>query len=38
VKDTVGTTVEVRVADPETLPRSTGKLERPTGNRERTGA
>src|SRR5215204_2761490 len=28
VKDTVGTTVEVLVVDPETLPRSVGKLQR----------
>jgi phenylacetate-CoA ligase len=28
VKDSVGTTVEVRVVDPETLPRSVGKLQR----------
>ena len=28
VKDTVGTSVEVLVVDPETLPRSVGKLQR----------
>jgi phenylacetate-CoA ligase len=38
VKDTVGTTVEVLVVDPETLARSVGKLKRLTDNRERTGA
>jgi phenylacetate-CoA ligase len=35
VKDTVGTTVEVLVVDPETLPRSVGKLQRLTDNRDR---
>jgi phenylacetate-CoA ligase len=35
VKDTVGTTVEVLVVDPETLPRSMGKLQRMTDRRER---
>jgi phenylacetate-CoA ligase len=38
VKDTVGTSVEVLVVDPETLPRSLGKLKRLTDHRERTGA
>ena len=36
VKDTVGTTVEVLVVDPETLPRSMGKLQRMTDRRDRT--
>ena len=35
VKDTVGTTVEVLVVDPETLPRSVGKLQRLADNRAR---
>jgi phenylacetate-CoA ligase len=35
VKDTVGTSVEVLVVDPETLPRSMGKLQRMTDKRER---
>ncbi|SFE35632.1 phenylacetate--CoA ligase PaaK [Blastococcus tunisiensis] len=35
VKDTVGTSVEVLVVDPETLPRSVGKLQRLTDNRDR---
>ncbi|MGY1671927.1 phenylacetate--CoA ligase PaaK [Geodermatophilus sp. SYSU D00710] len=35
VKDTVGTTIEVLVVDPETLPRSMGKLQRLTDRRER---
>ena len=35
VKDTVGTTVEVLVVDPETLPRSVGKLQRLVDNRTR---
>src|SRR5215212_8617771 len=35
VKDTVGTSVEVLVVDPETLARSVGKLKRLTDNRER---
>jgi len=35
VKDTVGTTIEVLVVDPETLPRSMGKLQRMTDRRER---
>jgi phenylacetate-CoA ligase len=35
VKDTVGTTVEVLVVDPETLPRSVGKLQRLVDNRAR---
>ncbi|MGY1785066.1 phenylacetate--CoA ligase PaaK [Geodermatophilus sp. SYSU D00698] len=35
VKDTVGCTVEVLVVDPETLPRSMGKLQRMTDNRNR---
>jgi phenylacetate-CoA ligase len=34
VKDSVGTTVEVRVVDPETLPRSVGKLQRLVDRRE----
>jgi len=38
VKDTVGTSIEVLVVDPETLPRSMGKLKRIYDNRERTGA
>ena len=33
VKDTVGTSIEVLVVDPETLPRSVGKLKRLTDNR-----
>ena len=36
VKDTVGTSVEVRVVDPETLARSMGKLQRLADHRERT--
>ncbi len=35
VKDTVGSTVEVLVVDPGTLPRSLGKLQRMTDNRDR---
>ncbi|MDP9429902.1 MAG: phenylacetate--CoA ligase [Actinomycetota bacterium] len=35
VKDTIGTTVEVEVVDPETLARSVGKLKRLYDNRER---
>jgi phenylacetate-CoA ligase len=35
VKDTVGTSIEVLVVDPETLPRSMGKLQRMTDNRKR---
>ena len=35
VKDTVGTSVEVRVVDPETLARSVGKLQRLTDRRVR---
>jgi phenylacetate-CoA ligase len=35
VKDTVGVTVEVMVVDPETLPRSVGKLQRLLDQRER---
>jgi phenylacetate-CoA ligase len=35
VKDTVGTTVEVEVVDPETLARSVGKLQRLRDLRER---
>ena len=35
VKDTVGTSVEVRVVDPETLARSVGKLQRLTDHRDR---
>jgi phenylacetate-CoA ligase len=38
VKDTVGSTVDVVVVDPETLPRSVGKLKRLIDLRERTGA
>jgi len=38
VKDTVGTSVEVLVVDPDTLPRSVGKLQRLADNRERAGA
>jgi phenylacetate-CoA ligase len=38
VKDTVGTSVDVVVVDPETLPRSVGKLKRLIDRRERTGA
>jgi phenylacetate-CoA ligase len=36
VKDTVGVSVDVVVVDPETLPRSLGKLQRLLDNRERT--
>src|SRR5215213_2714175 len=35
VKDTVGTSIEVLVVDPETLARSVGKLQRLVDNRER---
>jgi phenylacetate-CoA ligase len=35
VKDTVGTSIEVLVVDPETLARSVGKLQRLTDNRDR---
>jgi phenylacetate-CoA ligase len=35
IKDAVGTTVEVRVVDPETLPRSMGKLQRLIDRRDR---
>jgi phenylacetate-CoA ligase len=35
VKETVGTSVEVLVVDPETLPRSVGKLQRMVDHRER---
>ena len=35
VKDTVGTSIEVLVVDPETLPRSVGKLQRLVDRRER---
>jgi phenylacetate-CoA ligase len=35
VKDTVGTSIEVHVVDPETLARSVGKLQRLTDHRER---
>jgi phenylacetate-CoA ligase len=35
VKDTVGVTVDVMVVDPETLPRSVGKLQRLLDQRER---
>jgi phenylacetate-CoA ligase len=38
VKDTVGTSVEVAVVDPETLARSVGKLKRLHDRREGTGA
>jgi phenylacetate-CoA ligase len=37
VKDTVGVTVDVVVVDPETLPRSVGKLQRLLDNRDRAG-
>ena len=36
VKDTVGVQVDVRVVDPDTLPRSVGKLQRLLDQRERT--
>jgi phenylacetate-CoA ligase len=35
VKDTVGSSIEVLVVDPETLPRSMGKLQRMTDRRDR---
>ena len=35
VKDTVGTSIEVLVVDPETLPRSMGKLQRLYDRRDR---
>jgi phenylacetate-CoA ligase len=35
VKDTVGVSVDVVVVDPETLPRSVGKLQRLLDQRER---
>jgi phenylacetate-CoA ligase len=35
VKDTVGSSIEVLVVDPETLPRSMGKLQRLTDSRDR---
>ena len=35
VKDTVGTSIEVLVVDPETLARSVGKLKRLYDHRER---
>lgn len=35
IKDGVGTSVEVLVVDPDTLPRSVGKLQRLTDNRDR---
>ncbi|MGY2077990.1 phenylacetate--CoA ligase PaaK [Blastococcus sp. SYSU DS0828] len=35
VKDVVGSSIEVLVVDPETLPRSVGKLKRMTDNRNR---
>jgi phenylacetate-CoA ligase len=35
IKDTVGTSIEVLVVDPETLPRSVGKLQRMTDHRTR---
>jgi phenylacetate-CoA ligase len=38
VKDTVGTSVEVVVVEPDTLPRSVGKLQRLSDQRVRTGA
>jgi phenylacetate-CoA ligase len=38
VKDTVGTSLEVVVVEPESLPRSVGKLQRLSDRRERTGA
>ncbi|MFW3171621.1 phenylacetate--CoA ligase PaaK [Geodermatophilus sp. CPCC 206100] len=38
VKDMVGTSIEVLVVDPETLPRSVGKLQRLRDLRKRTGA
>jgi phenylacetate-CoA ligase len=38
VKDTIGTSVDVTVVDPDTLPRSVGKLKRLQDQRERTGA
>src|SRR3954471_3024420 len=38
VKDTVGCSIEVLVVDPETLPRSVGKLQRLADHRERSGA
>ena len=38
VKDTIGTSVDVAVVDPDTLPRSVGKLKRLQDQRERTGA
>ncbi|MGY1631689.1 phenylacetate--CoA ligase PaaK [Geodermatophilus sp. SYSU D01186] len=38
VKQTVGVSVDVAVVDPETLPRSVGKLKRLIDQRERTGA
>jgi phenylacetate-CoA ligase len=38
IKDTVGTSVEVLVVDPDTLARSVGKLQRLVDNRQRTGA
>jgi phenylacetate-CoA ligase len=38
VKETVGTSLEVVVVEPESLPRSVGKLQRLLDRRERTGA
>jgi phenylacetate-CoA ligase len=35
VKDTVGSSIEVLVVDPETLPRSVGKLQRLVDHRDR---
>jgi phenylacetate-CoA ligase len=35
IKDTVGSSIEVLVVDPETLPRSVGKLQRMTDHRTR---
>jgi phenylacetate-CoA ligase len=38
VKDVVGISIDVLVVDPDTLPRSVGKLQRLVDHRERTGA
>jgi phenylacetate-CoA ligase len=38
VKEGIGVTVDVAVVDPDTLPRSVGKLKRLVDHRERTGA
>jgi phenylacetate-CoA ligase len=35
VKDTIGTTIEVVIAEPETLARSPGKIQRLIDHRER---